>query len=198
MSMNNFASGTKRNLSFVVKNIITNSNKVIRIFQYPIHVGKQRDLLAIPGVSESDIRASLLKGELLVKLLAQEITIVESDIDLIQFNVAHKAFLENAGITNGLEVEGTVGTSGTGGFDVQDADLIGTQDGANATFTTSTKFRHTSQFKEVIFVNGLRNHIPEDYAILESGGPETGYDTIVFIIPPEADDVITIDYFEVS
>lgn len=198
MGMNSFAPGSKRNLSFVVKNIITNSNKVIRIFQYPIPVGKERDLLAIPGVSESDIRASLLKGELLIKLLAQEITIVASDIDLIQFNVAHKAFLQNSGVVDGLEIEGTGSGSGVGGFDVQDGNLIGTQDGVNATFTTATKFVHTSSFKEVIFSNGLRNHIPEDYTIAESGGPGTGYDTIIFVVPPDEDDVLTIDYFEVT
>lgn len=176
---------------FIVENIITNSNKTIRIFDYPIPVGTTRDLLRIPGVSDSSIRASLLKGELRNKLLAGEIRVVCSDIDLIQFNDTQKTFLANAGITVGLEA----GT-GTGGFDVQDETPTGTQDGVNTVFTTVEKFKHTSQFKEVVFVNGLRNHIPEDYFISESGGPGTGYDTITFVIPPLADDVITIDYFK--
>lgn len=87
---------------FIVKNIAPN-NKRIRIFQYPINNGQTRDILAIPGVSEADIRHSLLKGELLVKLQHQEITIVQSDIDLLQFNDVQKAFLQSAGITKGLE-----------------------------------------------------------------------------------------------
>lgn len=153
-----------------------------------------RDLLQIPGVAESDIRSSLLKGELRNKILVGDITVECSDIDLLQFNTAHKLFLQNSGVVDGLEV---TGGAGVGGFDVQDADLIGDQDGINTTFTTATKFIHTSSFKEVIFSNGLRNHIPEDYTIAESGGPGTGYDTILFVLSPDEDDVITIDYFEV-
>lgn len=87
---------------FVVKNIAPN-NKRIRIFQYPINNGQTRDILAIPGVSEADIRHSLLKGELLIKLQHREIIIVESDIDLIQFNDVQKAFLQSSGITKGLD-----------------------------------------------------------------------------------------------
>lgn len=104
MGNNSFAPFQKRNTSFIVKNIITDSNKTVRIFHYPIPVGTERDLLAIPGVSESDIRASLLKGEILHKILAGEIHIVSSDIDLLQFNTEQKVFLQNAGVTIGLEV----------------------------------------------------------------------------------------------
>lgn len=102
--MDNFAPYQKRNTSFIVQNIITDSNKTVRIFQYPIPVGKQRDLLDIPGVAESDIRASLLKGEIMHKLLAKEIKIVFSDIDLLQFNLSQKLFLQQSGVVNGYEV----------------------------------------------------------------------------------------------
>jgi hypothetical protein len=186
-----FPSNYPINGCFVVRNIITNSNKTIRIFDYPIPVGTTRDLLRVPGVSESDIRASLLKGELRNKLIAREIDIICSDIDLIQFNDIQKSFLMNAGVITGLN-----GGSGTGGFDVQDDSLIGIQNSVNAIFTTHDKFKHAGQFKEVIFVNGLRNHIPEDYSIMESGGPGTGYDTVIFTDPPLVDDLITIDYFK--
>jgi hypothetical protein len=89
---------------FIVENIITNSNKTIRIFDYPVPVGTTRDLLRIPGVSEESIRASLLKGELRNKLRAQEIRVICSDVDLLQFNDTQKTFLMQAGITEGLEV----------------------------------------------------------------------------------------------
>ncbi len=92
--------------TFVVRNIITDSNKTIKIFDYPIPVGKTRDLLKIPGISEANIRASLLKGELRNKILAKEIEIIESDVDLLQFNASQKTFLQNAGVVNGLEVNG--------------------------------------------------------------------------------------------
>lgn len=101
-TMNEFANGRKRTNCFTVKNIV--SNKVIRIFTYPINPGDTRDLLTIPGVAEADIRSSLLKGELLRKLLAKEITVVCSDIDLLQFNDEQKAFLQESGIMEGLEV----------------------------------------------------------------------------------------------
>jgi len=105
-TMNEFAPYTKKYTRFIVKNICQDRNKVIKIFNYPILFGTTRDLLAIPGVGESDIRASLLKGEINVKLRALDIIIVDSDIDLLQFNLDQKIFLQNAGITNGLEVTG--------------------------------------------------------------------------------------------
>jgi hypothetical protein len=190
--MNDFAPYVKKYGCFIVRNITPDRKKTIQIFKYPILFNTTRDILQIPGVSEADIRASLLKGELRHKILAKDIVVECSDIDLLQFNLDQKSFLESAGIVNGLEVSG-----GTGGFDVQDATLIGTRDNVNTTFTTPTPFKHTSQFKEVLFVNGLRQHIPEDYFVAESGGPGTGYDTIVFVTPPFPDDILTIDYFEV-
>lgn len=193
--LNEFAPFQKINGCFIVSNN-SNPRKTIFIFNYPIPYGASRDLLAIPGVSESDIRASLLKGELQHKIRINEISILCSDIDLLQFNSAHKLFLQGAGIINGLEITGgTVG--GTGGFDVQDSALIGVQNGINTTFMTSTLFKHTSAFKEVLFHNGLRCHIPEDYFVAESGGVGSGYDTIIFVTAPEANDLLTIDYFEV-
>lgn len=56
--MDIFAPGYKKCGAFVVKNI-SPQNKTITIFQYPINMGCERDLLAIPGVAEQDIRASL-------------------------------------------------------------------------------------------------------------------------------------------
>ena len=101
---NDFAPDLPINGCFVVRNITPDRGKTIKIFNYPILFNQTRDLLKIPGVSESDIRASLLKGTLRHKILAQDIVIECSDIDLLQFNDAHKEFLQNAGIVNGLEV----------------------------------------------------------------------------------------------
>lgn len=188
---NKFAPFQPNHGTFKVKNI-AKDRKIIKIFLYPINFNDTRDLLKIPGVSESDIRASLLKGELLRKIQAQEIYITASDIDLLQFNEDQKLFLQNAGIVNGLEVGG----SGIGGFDMQDIELIGTKDNINTVFATPTKFKHDSQFKEVLYVNGLRQHTPEDYSISESV-VNSGYDIITFVIPPYPDDLLIIDYFEV-
>ncbi len=89
---------------FIVLNCMTERSKTIRIWDYPIPVGTTRDLLRIPGIDESDIRASLLKGVLRNKLLAKEISIICSDVDLLQFNNTNKEFLQNSGITIGLEI----------------------------------------------------------------------------------------------
>ncbi|HVI41778.1 MAG TPA: hypothetical protein VM577_14090 [Anaerovoracaceae bacterium] len=103
---------TKRpSTRFVVKNVTDEhpkwapKGKRVRVFAYPINVGETRDLLAIPGVSEADIRHALLKGELQIKLdpNIRELIVVDSDIDLLQFNDDQKAFLQSTGITKGLE-----------------------------------------------------------------------------------------------
>jgi len=112
--MNSFAPFLKRNGSFIVKNVTSDRQKTIKIFNYPILYNQTRDLLMIPGVSESDIRASLLKGELLYKILAQDIVITSSDIDLLQFNDDQRTFLENAGVTSGLIITADQG-GGSGG-----------------------------------------------------------------------------------
>ena len=92
------------NTKFVVRNIAP-GNKCIHLFMCAINNGDTRDLLAIPTVSEADLRHSLLKGELLIKFLAHEVEVVESNIDLLQFEPEQKAFLESIGIVTGLEVE---------------------------------------------------------------------------------------------
>jgi len=91
------------NTKFVVRNIAP-GNKCLHLFMYPINNGDTRDLLDIPTVSEADLRHSLLKGELLVKFLAHELEVVESTIDLLQFDPEQLAFLQSIGITTGLEV----------------------------------------------------------------------------------------------
>jgi|ERR1039457_2720826 hypothetical protein len=191
-----FAPFQKFNTSFIVKNIITTSNKTVNIFHYPIPVGRQRDLLNIPGVGESDIRTSLLKGEILHKLKAEEIIIVFSDIDLLQFNLEQRKFLQASGVINGLQI----GASQLSVLRQEDIQLIGTVDGSNTVFTIpSGTFIQTDLYKIIVYVNGVKQFYLGDYFIAESGGPGTGYDIVILTIPPTAipspDDVITADYY---
>lgn len=103
-----FAPGTNVNGCFIVLNTAPQI-KTINIFNYPINYLCTRDLLQIRGISESSIRASLLKGELRHKIRSNDIVVLCSDIDLLQFNAAQLAFLQGAGIVNGLTVNGTGG-----------------------------------------------------------------------------------------
>lgn len=109
MGNDSFAPWSTNPNCFIVMNVAP-VNKTIFIFQYPINHGASRDLLRIPGVAESDIRASLLKGELNHKIRASEIVITCSDIDLTQYNSTTLAFLQAAGVVNGL------GPGGGGGI----------------------------------------------------------------------------------
>lgn len=179
---------------FVVKNIAA-ERKRVKVFNYPINNGEERDLMAIPYVSEADIRHSLLKGELYFKLKHGELFVTASNIDLLQFDNCHKSFLESVGITEGL-------TAGSGSFPFllkQGMDLIGTQDGCNRTFTTVDKFlegiQDGNEFHINIRHNGrvlVRNI---DYTVIESGGPGSGYDTVNFIsFSPAANSIIKVDY----
>jgi len=101
-----YTPGKNPSTKFIVRNIAP-GNKRIRVLGYPIGNGLERDLLQIPGVNESTIRSSLLKGELLQKIRSKEIIVVDSDIDLLQFNDDQKTFLTSAGVTKGLEVTGS-------------------------------------------------------------------------------------------
>lgn len=182
---------------FVVRNITSgHDKKTIHLFTYPVGSGKERDLLAIPSVSESDIRHSLLKGELRIKGENREYIVVDSNIDLLQFDNIQKLFLQSIGIINGLEVTATSSTY----IFKQGVVLTGAVNGANAVFTTGTdKFLDgiigSNQFNIMVQHNGRILVKGVDYTIAESGGIGTGYDTITIIsFIPDTGSTMIADY----
>lgn len=192
MGSNDFAPFRKINTFFIVQNICK-YKKTIKIFNYPIPVGEQRDLLAIPGVGEADIRASLLKGEIRVKLMVKEIRIIESDIDLVQFNADQKKFLEENGIKFGLD--------GGGNYTLkQEVPLIGIRNGINRIFHTPEPFLNgTLDTGEKMHIsvehNGRSLYEGIDYTVSESGGSGTGFDTLNFIsFSPNQQSVLYANY----
>jgi hypothetical protein len=183
---------------FTVRNICTD-NRLIHVFHYPIPPGKQRDLMEIPYVSEADIRHSLLKGELYIKLICRDIRVVDSTIDLIQFDACHKNFLQEAGITIGLDAGG----GGGGQVDYlfrQNVQLIGPKNDANRVFMTpfGEKFINDTfednDFRIIVEHNGRRLIEDIDYTVLESM-PGLGYDMVRFdsFVPNKRSQIIA-DY----
>jgi hypothetical protein len=138
--------------------------------------------MKIPGVAEGDIRASLLKGEVKIKILAREIVVLCSDIDLTQYNDINKTFLMSAGIINGL------------GPDIQPGNLsytlhehiplIGTKNSINRIFTTPHTFinglYNGNEFKIIVTHNGIEMFENIDFTISESV-PGAGFNTITFL-----------------
>lgn len=190
MGSDSFAPYLKKHGCFIVLNIShlnqehgPERKKVVKIFHYPILPNQSRDLLAIPGVSEADIRASLLKGEIRHKLLAQDITVICSDIDLLQFNDDQKLFLQQSGIIKGLEITTVVGTLNYTFRD--EIPLIGVKNGTNRTFFTPEKFINGPYFGNSFHIhvkhNGKDEYEGIDYRVDESGGIGTGFDMITFI-----------------
>jgi hypothetical protein len=180
---------------FVVKNIAPD-NKRIKIFHYPINNGDERDLLTIPQVSEADIRHSLLKGELKTKFETGEAVVTRSNIDLIQFDDCQKEWLQLYGVTDGIEGGG--GSASLNFTFMQGQELIGTIDGSNRIFTTTHRFINgtwgNNEFRIEIFHNGRKLVLTTDYIIAESGGPGTGYDTIIFTFTPSDRSIIRASY----
>ena len=193
--MDIFAPYLKINGCFIVQNI-SPQVKTINIFNYPINYLDTRDLLMIPGVAEQDIRASLLKGELNHKIRAQDIVVVCSDIDLLQFNLSQRAFLQSSGIVNGLQVTSTQQNV----IRQEDIMLIGAVNNINTIYTIpSGKFIQNSIYKIIVYKNGVKQVLSDDYIIAESGGVGTGFDTVILSIAPTTTpspvDVITADYY---
>jgi hypothetical protein len=194
MGMNSFANKSQNPQCFTVLNV-SPEPKTLSIFTYPINWMTTRNLLLIPGVAESDIRASLLKGTLNTKIKAKEIIVTCSDIDLLQFNTTQKAFLEAAGITNGL----SIGTGQLTDIQQQDIFLIGATDGINQVFyVPNAPFLIDTDHTILVYRNGVRQDPNDDYSIFESAGPSTGYDGVFFLTPPEAGADITADYWIVN
>jgi hypothetical protein len=188
---------TVLNISHLNQNYGPYRKKVVKIFNYPILPGHTRDLLAIPGVSEADIRASLLKGEIRHKILAQDIIVVCSDIDLLQFNNDQKQFLMQAGITNGLEIKIQPGNLSYAWR--EKIPLIGLRNGINRIFFTPDKFingpYNGNIFNISIEHNGKALYEGIDFNIKESGGLGTGYDTIeMFSLTPNSHSLLFATY----
>ena len=193
--MDEFAPYLKINGCFIVLNT-SPQVKTIKIFNYPILYNDTRDLLQIPGVAEQDIRASLLKGELQHKIMAHDIQVICSDIDLLQFNQNQKHFLQGAGIVNGLQVTNTQINVKR----MEDIQLVGTVDAINTVYQIpSGKFIQNADYRIIVYKNGVKQVFLDDYFIAESGGPGTGYDTVIFTVPPTVNplpvDVLTTDYY---
>lgn len=171
---------------FRVRNIAPNGKR-IRLFKYPIKNGMDRDLMEIPYVSEADIRHSLLKGELFMKIVSKEIIIIESNIDLLQFDPCQKKFLEDAGVTVGLEVDDGYSSGLTPYLWRNEIELIGATNSSNTTFMIpgGEKFidgdYEGNEFHIIVEHNGRRLIQDIDFIIQESGGVGTGYDTIKII-----------------
>lgn len=186
---------------FIVRNITggTPQEKTIHLFTYPILPGHDRDLLAIPHVSEADIRHSLLKGSLRIKAECGEIIVVDSNIDLLQFDDVQKAFLTNLGITKGLEV--TSGISAIPFVFKQNVTLDGTKDDINREFTVPAPDKFidgtlgANIFRILVKHDGRELVQGVDYFVSESGGVGTGFDTVTFIsFVPGPEDTIFADY----
>lgn len=209
MGNNSFAPYSNNPNNFVVQNV-TAPQKTVRIFNYPIPHGASRDIMAIPGVCEADIRASLLKGEIRTKIEKGEIIILSSDIDLIQFNSTQYAFLTNAGVSYGTKVtpaqasglaNSDAGENGGPSYTLKQQIIpVGVKNGVNRTFFTPDLFLDGAYDGNVlclsVTLNGrvLRKGI--DYDISKTGNsPGTGFNTITFTgVVPKTGSQLYVDY----
>jgi hypothetical protein len=189
MGDNAFAPYSSPNTFFVVMNV-SPQIKTIKIFNYPILMNTTRDLMQIPGVSEADIRASLLKGELQHKLLSQDIVIMASDIDLTQYNTSQLNFLIAGGVN--------YGTSPTPYnqqyIKMEDITLQGIINGVNVIFTTPGDdfFVQDTLLKIIVYWNGVKQAFNDDYIL---GPYSDGYISIILTVSPQIGDIITADYY---
>lgn len=75
--------------------------------------------------------------------------------------------------------------------------LVGPRSGSNYAFTTpgNEKFTHNLPYLTIhVYFNGVRQTFIDDYYIAESGGPGTGYDTVILSVAPRTWDHLTVDY----
>jgi hypothetical protein len=104
-------------LTFIVNNI-SSSKKSITIFNKSLRYLDIVDLMKISGISENDIRDSLIKGDLRVKIDNGDLRILSSNINLITFDDSFSTWLVNNGVSSNTTaggggiavVSGSVGT----------------------------------------------------------------------------------------
>lgn len=186
-----------KNGKFIVQNITPDRKKTIHLFGYPIPYLGKRDLLAIPGVDESIIKASLLKGVIKNRILARDILVIMSDVNLVQYNKEQAEFLKQAGITIGVDNTGeaniykykaNVPLIKDNGkyrhYHVQDKEKFINNTGLNF------------QNKIQVYHNGRLLSEAEDYTLKESEGSGTGYDEIyIYSFEPSESSTLVASYF---
>lgn len=110
---------------FIVQNITT---KWINIFNNPVAPLAYIDLMKIRGISEEEIKSSLIKGELYYKFRAKQIKAFQSNVNLISFDPVFTAFLNRNGITTGtgnpFEQSGSVSGTYTCSTNVNINDVV--------------------------------------------------------------------------
>lgn len=76
--------------------------------------------------------------------------------------------------------------------------LIGLINGSNLSFTVPDKFVNVSGGRTIrVYWNGVRLTELDDYALSESGGPSTGFDTVTMVAAPRVGDHLISDYTKV-
>lgn len=94
--MNPFADGINNASTFIVKNI--NARKTVKVMGVNIAPGNSYNLMSLEGVTESDIKVSLLKGVLKRKINLNELQVTSCDLDLTGFNTTQNTFIVNKSI----------------------------------------------------------------------------------------------------
>ena len=75
--------------------------------------------------------------------------------------------------------------------------LIGVKNGVNTTFRVpgTELYVHNLPFITIqLYYNGIRLNLLDDYLVVESGGPGTGYDSVTLLVAPRSQDHLTADY----
>lgn len=199
MGANDFAPYKNKYENFTIKNVCPDKRKTIFLWGVPVNFGNTRNLLTIPGISPENIKSSLQQGLLRHKLLAGDIVIVSSDIELILFNLEQKHFFQEGGVEQGLDAGSGSGPSTPQYLWREEKDLIGARDSSNRTFYTTEKFLNGAfttgdQFHISIQHNGKLLYENTDYSIGESV-PGLGYDMITFIsIVPNINSILKCNY----
>lgn len=74
--------------------------------------------------------------------------------------------------------------------------LLGSYNGVNVSFQTPEPFVQNSNLNIKVYMNGqrLRFGALNDYVVAESGGPGTGFDTVIVAVPPKSYENLMADY----
>ncbi len=96
--MSQFATDLNQGLSFIVRNNAP-QGKSLKIFNVAIGNNQTLDLMKIPGISEDDIKASLVKGELGKKLNSNYLKVVSSTLNFDSSDSTYTSLLTSYGLS---------------------------------------------------------------------------------------------------
>lgn len=186
--MTDYSDGLPIGVSFIVKNITSPPGRIIKVFNTQVYPGQTLDVMRVLGIGETEVRDSLLKGDLGKKIKNRQLMVVSSTLVLPESDAAYISFLNSSGLNANI-INNTTGLFGTSNASaltqstwyIDPANSSGFASNANDGYTATTPLLTFSElnkrWKQASIVNNYTNFLKltQDTSVIYLSVPADPY-----------------------